>query len=207
MKLFLDEFSVKELTDFANAAYGPEKFDTLSGSPGAGPGRQYLLSGAVARPHLRLRRTWPFRCCPTCSPPPCASRRRKKTVCILVATSGDTYRKGRPGGLPGCGPHQDPGVLSQDGVSAIQELQMVTQEGANVGSALWWVTSTPRPDRREAALSDEELRERLAIGGASPLPVLGQLHQLGPGVPPDRLTTYPPTAICCGTAGWSWATW
>ena len=28
MKQFLEEFSVKELTDFANAAYGPEKFDT-----------------------------------------------------------------------------------------------------------------------------------------------------------------------------------
>ena len=33
MKLFLDEFSVKELTDFANAAYGPEKFDTPAVAP------------------------------------------------------------------------------------------------------------------------------------------------------------------------------
>ena len=33
MKLFLDGFSVKELTDFANAAYGPEKFDTPAVAP------------------------------------------------------------------------------------------------------------------------------------------------------------------------------
>ena len=33
MKLFLDEFTVKELTDFANAAYGPEKFDTPAVAP------------------------------------------------------------------------------------------------------------------------------------------------------------------------------
>ena len=33
MKLFLDEFSVKELTEFAAAAYGPEKFDTPAVAP------------------------------------------------------------------------------------------------------------------------------------------------------------------------------
>lgn len=38
MKLFLDEFSVKELTEFAAAAYGPEKFDTPAVAPGPRPG-------------------------------------------------------------------------------------------------------------------------------------------------------------------------
>ena len=33
MKQFLEEFSVKELTDFANAAYGPEKFDSPAVAP------------------------------------------------------------------------------------------------------------------------------------------------------------------------------
>ena len=33
MKQFLEEFSVKELTDFAAAAYGPEKFDTPAVAP------------------------------------------------------------------------------------------------------------------------------------------------------------------------------
>ena len=33
MKLFLDEFSVKELTDYANAAYSLEKFDTPAVAP------------------------------------------------------------------------------------------------------------------------------------------------------------------------------
>ena len=33
MKQFLEEFTVKELTDFAAAAYGPEKFDTPAVAP------------------------------------------------------------------------------------------------------------------------------------------------------------------------------
>ena len=33
MKQFLEEFSVKELTDYANAAYGPQKFDTPAVAP------------------------------------------------------------------------------------------------------------------------------------------------------------------------------
>ena len=33
MKQFLEEFTVKELTDYAAAAYGPEKFDTPAVAP------------------------------------------------------------------------------------------------------------------------------------------------------------------------------
>ena len=33
MKQFLEEFSVKELTDYANAAYGPDKFDSPAVAP------------------------------------------------------------------------------------------------------------------------------------------------------------------------------
>ena len=93
MKQFLEEFSVKELTDFANAAYGPEKFDS-----------------------------------------PAVKTEEDKTVCILVATSGDTGK----GALEGFKNVPRTKILvfyPKDGVSQVQELQMVTQEGSNVGVA------------------------------------------------------------------------
>ena len=55
-----------------------------------------------------------------------------KTVCILVATSGDTGKAA----LEGFRDVERTRILvfyPKDGVSAIQELQMVTQEGGNVG--------------------------------------------------------------------------
>ena len=33
MKQYLEEFSVKELTDYANAAYGPDRFDSPAVAP------------------------------------------------------------------------------------------------------------------------------------------------------------------------------
>lgn len=59
-------------------------------------------------------------------------REEEKTVCILVATSGDTGK----GALEGFKdvPHTRIMVFyPRDGVSQVQELQMVTQEGNNVG--------------------------------------------------------------------------
>ena len=53
----------------------------------------------------------------------------KKTVCILVATSGDTGKAA----LEGFRNVENTKILvfyPKDGVSEIQELQMVTQEGA-----------------------------------------------------------------------------
>jgi len=57
-----------------------------------------------------------------------------KTVCILVATSGDTGK----GALEGFKNVPRTKILvfyPKDGVSQVQELQMVTQEGSNVGVA------------------------------------------------------------------------
>ena len=69
MKQFLDEFSVKELTNFVNAAYSPDKFDT----PAVAPFIRWTAtptawSCGTAPP--APSRIWPCRCCPTCSPPP-----------------------------------------------------------------------------------------------------------------------------------------
>ena len=130
MKLFLDGFSVKELTDFANAAYGPEKFDTPAVAPVRaldsntfclelwhGPTCAFKDMALQMLPHLLT-----------------ASLRKleeEKTVCILVATSGDTGKAALEGF------HDVPGIricvfYPDGGVSQVQRAQMVTQEGRNV---------------------------------------------------------------------------
>ena len=89
MKLFLDEFSVKELTEFAAAAYGPEKFDTPAVAPVRalddgtfclelwhGPTCAFKDMALQMLPHLLTASL--------------VKTEEEKTVCILVATSGDT---------------------------------------------------------------------------------------------------------------------
>ena len=89
MKQFLEEFSVRELTDFANAAYGPDKFDSPAVAPVRtvdsnthclelwhGPTCAFKDMALQMLPHLLTASL--------------AKTEETKTVCILVATSGDT---------------------------------------------------------------------------------------------------------------------
>ena len=159
MKLFLDGFTVKELTEFANAAYGPEKFDTPAVAPVRvldentfclelwhGPTCAFKDMALQMLPHLLT-----------------ASLRKleeEKTVCILVATSGDTGK----GALEGFRDVEHTKILvfyPKDGVSAIQELQMVTQEGNNVGVCSVYGNFDDAQTGGEAALLRRE-----APGGA-----------------------------------------
>ena len=163
MKLFLDEFSVKELTEFAAAAYGPEKFDTPAVAPVRalddgtfclelwhGPTCAFKDMALQMLPHLLT-----------------ASLRKQeeeKTVCILVATSGDTGK----GALEGFRDVDHTKILvfyPKDGVSAIQELQMVTQEGANVGVCSVVGNFDDAQTGVKRLFSDEKLREQLARRG------------------------------------------
>ena len=89
MQLFLEDFSREELTAFAAAAYGPAKFDTPEVTPVRtldgnthclelwhGPTCAFKDLALQMLPHLltaSLKKT-----------------KEDKTVCILVATSGDT---------------------------------------------------------------------------------------------------------------------
>ena len=131
--MFLEEFSVKELTDFANAAYGPEKFDSPAVAPvhtvdenthclelWHGPTCAFKDMALQMLPHLLTASL--------------AKTEEDKMACILVATSGDTGK----GALEGFKTVARTKILvfyPKDGVSQVQELQMVTQEGANVGVA------------------------------------------------------------------------
>ena len=133
MKQFLEEFSVKELTEFASAAYGPEKFDTPAVAPVRtvdgnthclelwhGPTCAFKDMALQMLPHLLTASL--------------TKLEEEKTACILVATSGDTGK----GALEGFRDVPRTKILvfyPKDGVSQVQELQMVTQEGDNVGVA------------------------------------------------------------------------
>ena len=131
MKLFLDGFSREELTEYAEKAYGPEKFDCKEVAP-------------VVELHdkTHVLELWHG---PTCAFKDMALQMlpylltaslqkngEEKTAVILVATSGDTGKAA----LEGFKDVDHTKILvfyPKDGVSDIQQLQMVTQEGENVG--------------------------------------------------------------------------
>ena len=131
MSMFLDSYSASELTGFSNRAYSKEKFDHPAVAPVRamddntyalelwhGPTCAFKDMALQMLPHLLTA----------------ALRKEgeKKTACILVATSGDTGK----GALEGFRDVPGTKILvfyPKEGVSDIQELQMNTQEGENVG--------------------------------------------------------------------------
>ena len=163
MKQFLEEFTVKELTDFANAAYGPSKFDTPAVAPvhtvtddihclelWHGPTCAFKDMALQMLPHLLSASL--------------VKTEEEKTACILVATSGDTGK----GALEGFRDVDHTKILvfyPKDGVSKVQELQMVTQEGANVGVCAVHGNFDDAQTGVKRLFSDEALREELAGKG------------------------------------------
>lgn len=131
MNAFLDEYSAYELSVYAGKAYGPDKF----GGPVVAPVR-------TLDPDTHCLELWHG---PTCAFKDMAlqmlphllsgaldKNTEQKTACVLVATSGDTGKAA----LEGFKDVEGIRILvfyPRDGVSAVQELQMVTQEGGNVG--------------------------------------------------------------------------
>ena len=87
-----------------------------------------------------------------------------KTVCILVATSGDTGKAA----LEGFRDVDKTKILvfyPKDGVSEIQQLQMATQEGSNVGVSAVVGNFDDAQTGVKTLFSDPELREELAQRG------------------------------------------
>ncbi|OUQ80592.1 threonine synthase [Flavonifractor sp. An100] len=163
MKQFLEEFSVKELTDFAAAAYGPEKFDTPAVAP------VHTLDGTTHCLELWHGPTCAFKdmalqMLPHLLTASLVKTEEFKTVCILVATSGDTGK----GALEGFKNVPKTRILvfyPKDGVSQVQQLQMITQEGDNVGVAAVVGNFDDAQTGVKRLFSDEALREELARKG------------------------------------------
>ena len=163
MKLFLDEFTVKELTDFANAAYGPEKFDTPAVAPVRGLDSNTFCLELWHGPTCAFK-DMALQMLPHLLTASLRKQEEEKTVCILVATSGDTGK----GALEGFKDVDHTRILvfyPKDGVSAIQELQMVTQEGGNVGVCSVVGNFDDAQTGVKKLFSDKKLRQELAQRG------------------------------------------
>ncbi len=163
MKLYLEDFFEEELLGFAEKAYGPVKFDTPAAAP-----------VVEVEPGNHVLELWHG---PTCAFKDMALQMlpylltaslkktgEEKTVCILVATSGDTGKAA----LEGFRDVEHTKILvfyPDGGVSDIQKLQMVTQEGANVGVCAVEGNFDDAQTGVKRIFSDAELREQLEKNG------------------------------------------
>ena len=163
MGLYLDDFTPEELADFAEKAYGPDRFDTPEVAPlrkvnddtyclelWHGPTCAFKDMALQMLPHLLTASL--------------KKNQEEKTVCILVATSGDTGKAA----LEGFRDVDKTRILvfyPKDGVSDIQQLQMATQEGNNVGVSAVVGNFDDAQTGVKTLFSDPELREQLAQRG------------------------------------------
>lgn len=163
MELFLDGFSHEELQSFAKAAYNGEKFD----DPAVAPVRK--ISGNTHCLELWHGPTSAFKdmalqMLPHLLSASLVKTKEEKTVCILVATSGDTGKAA----LEGFKDVAHTKILvfyPKDGVSAIQGLQMQTQEGENVAVCAVHGNFDDAQTGVKQLFSDEKLRTDLAERG------------------------------------------
>lgn len=157
MTAFLDDFTVDELTDCINNAYG-NGFDTLSIAPVVKLGQQY---------HLELFHglTIAFKDMALSILPHLLTTAAKKhgvnhKIVILTATSGDTGKAAMAGfaDVPGT---EIIVFYPKDGVSKIQELQMTTQVGENTHVVAIEGNFDDAQTQVKKMFNDESLRQRL----------------------------------------------
>ena len=163
MNTYLENFSASELSGYAAKAYGADKFDT----PAVAPVRQvddktYCLElwhgPTCAFKDMALQML------PHLLSASLVKNQEEKTVCILVATSGDTGKAA----LEGFKDVDKTRILvfyPKDGVSDIQQLQMNTQEGDNVGVCSVVGNFDDAQTGVKKLFSDEQLRAELAQRG------------------------------------------
>ena len=163
MGLYLTDYTYEELLGFAENAYGPDKFDTAAVAPVRkaddtthclelwhGPTSAFKDMALQMLPQLlsaALRKTG-----------------EDKTVCILVATSGDTGKAAMEG-FADVPQTKIMVFYPKDGVSKVQETQMVTQDGANVGVCAVVGNFDDAQAGVKRIFSDEKMRATLADRG------------------------------------------
>lgn len=131
LKRFLTDFEREEIKACVDRAYNKEKFETDSVAP------LYKLSGGTYILELWHGPTFAFKDMALQILPHLLTMSAKKAgimdeITILVATSGDTGKAA----LEGFCDVENTRIIvfyPKDGVSNIQKLQMVTQDGKNVG--------------------------------------------------------------------------
>ena len=163
MGKFLDDFSQEELLEFAEFAYSGAKYD----HPAAAPLRQ--VGGRTYCLELWHGPTSAFKDMALQMLPQLLSASLRKTgeqrtACILVATSGDTGKAA----MEGFADVPQTKILvfyPEHGVSEIQKLQMVTQEGENVGVCAVEGNFDDAQSGVKRIFSDEAIREELSGRG------------------------------------------
>ncbi len=163
MSLYLEDFTAEELGQFAEKAYGPDKFDTPAVAPlkkvDDGTYCLELWHGPTCAFKDMALQMLPYLLTASLK-----KNQEEKTVCILVATSGDTGKAA----LEGFKDVDHTKIMvfyPKDGVSDIQQLQMATQEGANVGVSAVVGNFDDAQTGVKTLFSDETLREELAQRG------------------------------------------
>ena len=163
MGRYLTDYTEAELLTFAENAYGPEKFDTEAVAP------VRTLDDATHCLELWHGPTSAFKDMALQMLPQLLSAALKKTgedktACILVATSGDTGKAA----MEGFADVPQTKILvfyPKDGVSKVQEAQMVTQEGKNVGVCAVVGNFDDAQAGVKRIFSDEKMRQTLAERG------------------------------------------
>jgi len=163
MNKFLEQFRPEDLNLFSRIAYGPGQFDHPDVAPlrkldeqtwclelWHGPTSAFKDLALQMLPHLLS-----------------ASLKMSgepKTACILVATSGDTGKAAMEG-FAGVEQTKILVFYPENGVSEIQKLQMITQEGGNVGVCAVKGNFDDAQTGVKRIFSDVNLRELLAQRG------------------------------------------
>ena len=159
---FLDEFSANELSTYTTAAY-TGKFSDPAIAPVRrlderthclelwhGPTCAFKDMALQMLPHLLAASL--------------VKNDEDKTVCILVATSGDTGKAALEG-FKDVNRTKIAVFYPKDGVSEIQELQMVTQAGGNVGVYAVDGNFDDAQNGVKRLFADQRLAEQLAERG------------------------------------------
>ena len=163
MKLYLEEFSEEELLGFAQKAYGPAKFDTPAAAPVVQLADNTYIQELWHGPTCAFK-DMALQMLPYLLTASLKKTGEEKTVCILVATSGDTGKAA----LEGFRDVDRTKILvfyPDGGVSEIQKLQMVTQEGRNVGVCAVRGNFDDAQTGVKRIFSAAQLRETLASRG------------------------------------------
>lgn len=130
MALYLTDYTEEELLTFGQRAYGPEQFD----DPAAAPVRRvtentYCLE--LWHGPTSAFKDMALQMLPLLLSAALRKTGEKRTACILAATSGDTG-KAAMAGFADVPQTRIQVYYPKDGVSPVQEAQMVTQGGENV---------------------------------------------------------------------------
>ncbi len=159
MKMFLEDYTVAELSDFTERAYGPKGFDTPAIAP------VYTLDDGTYFLELWHGPTCAFKdmalqMLPYLLTSALRKNGEKRDVCILVATSGDTGKAALEGFCDV--PRTKIMVFyPENGVSDVQKLQMTSQEGDNVGVCAVKGNFDDAQTGVKSIFSDEVLRDEL----------------------------------------------